>query len=227
MGKRILAVATNCGPQVHYGQTGLWLSELTHFTHEIARAGHEVTVASPKGGKIPLDVRSTSKGQMSDPANQAFLSDPRTRDSLENSAAAGDLKASDFDLIYLSGGHGTMWDFRQSPELQRLITEMYSSGKLVTGVCHGVAGFIDSVDRDGNSIVKGKKVTGFSNFEDRLAGSLKYMPYLLETDIKAKGALYRKNLIPFTPRVEEEGNLLTGQNPQSAKSLALRSLQRL
>lgn len=119
-----------------------------------------------------------------------------------------------------------MWDFRQSPELQNLITQMFSSGKLVTGVCHGVCGFIDSVDRDGKSIIIGKNVTGFSNFEDRLAGSLKHMPYLLEDELKRKGANYKKNFLPFTVRTEESGNLITGQNPMSAKALAKLILNR-
>jgi putative intracellular protease/amidase len=225
--KRVLAIATNSGPNLHYGQTGLWLSELTHFTHALAEAGHHVDIASPKGGKIPLDVRSAAPGQMKDPANVAFMNEPRFRDTLENSIAVKDMDPSKYDVIYLSGGHGTMWDFRQSPELQKVITEMFSSGKLVTGVCHGVCGFIDSVDKEGRSIVQGKRVTGFTNLEDRLAGSLKYMPYLLEDDLKKAGAVYRKNFLPFTVRIEEEGNLITGQNPMSAKALAQRVLTRI
>jgi putative intracellular protease/amidase len=225
--KRVLAIATNSGPKIHYGQTGLWLSELTHFTHVLTEAGHHVDIASPKGGKIPLDVRSTAPGQMKDPANVAFMNEPRFRDTLENSIAVKDVDPSKYDVIYLSGGHGTMWDFRQSPELQKVITEMFSSGKLVTGVCHGVCGFIDSVDKEGKSIVQGKRITGFTNFEDRLAGSLKHMPYLLEDDLKKAGAVYRKNFLPFTVRIEEEGNLITGQNPMSAKALAQRVLTRI
>ncbi|MBT9559257.1 MAG: type 1 glutamine amidotransferase domain-containing protein [Myxococcales bacterium] len=225
--KRVIAIATNSGPTLHYGQTGLWLSELTHFTHELQRAGHRVDIASPTGGKIPLDANSIKASALKDPANVAFLSDPRMKATLDSSLAASDIDPASYDVLYLSGGHGTMWDFRQSPALQRLITAMSAAGKLLSGVCHGVCGFIDSVDVHGRSLVAGKRVTGFSNFEDRLAGSLKHMPYLLETELVAKGAVYRKNFLPFMSRVEEDGALLTGQNPQSVKALALQVLKRL
>lgn len=225
--KKIIAIATNAGPNIHYGQTGLWLSELTHFTEIMIQAGHHVDIASPKGGKIPLDVRSTSQSEMKDAANVHFMNDSRLKETLDKSIAAKDVDPAKYDVIYLSGGHGTMWDFRQSPELQNLITQMHSGGKLVTAVCHGVCGFIDAVDKDGKSIVVGKNVTGFSNFEDRLAGSLKHMPYLLEDELKRKGADYKKNFFPFTSRVEEAGNLITGQNPMSAKALASQVLNRI
>jgi putative intracellular protease/amidase len=125
------------------------------------------------------------------------------------------------------GGHGTMYDFRQSPDLQRVITALYSAGRHVTGVCHGVSGFVDSKDAGGELIVKGKSVTGFSNVEDTLAGVKRLLPFLLEDDLKKSGASYKKNLLPFTERVEVDGLLITGQNPQSAKAVGQRLVEQL
>ena len=224
---KVLAVSTSSGPTLSYGQTGLWLSELTHFTDEFLKAGHQVDVVTIKGGKIPLDVHSISKRQLKDPANVRFMDDAKLKESLENSVSLVGINSSDYDLIYLAGGHGTMWDFKQSPELQKIITEMNDQKKIITAVCHGVCGLLDSVNSNGNSLIKGKRITGFSNFEDRLAGTLKQMPYYLETELKKKEAIYEKNFLPFTSRTVEDGNIITGQNPQSAKALALHALRKL
>lgn len=218
---KILAIATNSNPELGKGKrTGLWLSELTHFVDGVQRAGYIVDIASPLGGKIPLDVSSISVRNLKDPANINFLADSRLKSSLENSLKIKNINVKDYVAIYLSGGHGTMWDFRQSKALQQKLTEFWGANKILSGVCHGVAGFIDTVDKDGKLIVKGKRVTGFSNLEDQIGGSKKYMPFLLEDDFKKNGALYRKNFFPFTSRVEVEPNFITGQNPQSAKDVA-------
>lgn len=218
--KKILAVATNSNPALRAGvKTGLWLSELSHFVEVMHMAGYEVVIASPLGGVIPLDESSVSAKNMADPANVSFMKNQKLRASLEHSVSISTLNTKEFDAIYLSGGHGTVWDFRQSEPLQNKITEFYSSGKIVSGVCHGVAGFIDSKDENGKMIVKGKRVTGFSNFEDTLVGGKKFIPFLLEAELRKSGALYRKNVIPFTERVEIDSNLITGQNPQSAKAV--------
>jgi putative intracellular protease/amidase len=221
--EKILAIATNASPSLHGKPTGLWLSELTHFLDVIERAGYAYDLASPKGGKIPIDERRKSlAGQVkSDPVNARYMADKRFRALLETSLPCADVNPNDYVALYLSGGHGTMFDFRQSMELQRLITELYSDQKPVSGVCHGVSGFIDSVDRDGRRIVKGKAVTGFSNFEDTLDGSKKLMPFLLQDELERSGASYRRNFIPFTKRVEVDDQLITGQNPQSAAGVGL------
>lgn len=218
--KKILALATNSNPELSNGKrTGLWLSELTHFAEVVSQAGYQVDVASPAGGKIPLDENSFTEKEMKDRANVWFMGDARLKNFLENSLRISEVNVNDYKAIYLSGGHGTVWDFRQSESLQKKLTEFHSVGKVLSGVCHGVAGFIDTKDKHGNRLVSGKKVTGFSNFEDMLAGSKKYMPFLLEDEFKNIGARYRKNFLPFTARVEVEPNFITGQNPQSARAV--------
>ncbi len=223
---RVLAVATNNAADINGKKTGLWLSELTHFLDVIERAGIAFDLASPLGGKIPLDEKSVESVK-SDPVNVRFMADPKFVEALEHSMKCADVDASRYDAIYLSGGHGTMFDFRQSRDLQRVITEMAGAGRYLTGVCHGVAGFVDAVDPSGAVIVKGKRVTGFSNLEDTLAGSKKAMPFLLEDELKRNGADYQKNLLPFTSRVEVDGKLISGQNPQSAKAVGERLVEHL
>jgi putative intracellular protease/amidase len=219
--QKILTIATNSKPELHGHPTGLWLSELTHFLDVVDRAGYSYDLASPLGGKIPIDERrgNLAKQVRKDPVNARFMADATFTARLENSLKCSDVAAQDYVALYLSGGHGTMFDFRQSPALQALITALYSRGSYLSGVCHGVSGFIDSKDERGTLIVSDKVVTGFSNFEDTLDGSKKLMPFLLEDELKRNGAHYKRNLIPFTARVEADGRLITGQNPQSARGV--------
>lgn len=217
--RKILLVATNDATLINGKKTGLWLSELTHFLEVVVKAGYEWDLASPKGGKIPLDEGSATPKQLEDPANARFMKDPRFVEALERSIPCAQVDPSQYVAVYLSGGHGTMFDFRQSPDLQKVITAMSANGAYLTGVCHGVAGFVDAVDASGASLVKGRLVTGFSNMEDTLAGSKSSMPFLLEDALEAAGAKYKKNLLPFTCHVETDGKLITGQNPQSARKV--------
>jgi putative intracellular protease/amidase len=227
--EKILAIATNSSPSLHGKPTGLWLSELTHFLDVIVDAGYAYDLASPRGGVIPIDERRKSlDGQVnSDPVNARFMADPSFKRHLSASLACSDVDPSAYVAIYLSGGHGTMFDFRQSAELQRIISALYASGRHLSGVCHGVSGFIDSVDAAGRRIVDGKVVTGFSNFEDTLDGSRKLMPFLLEDELVRNGARYRKNFLPFTSRVEIDERLITGQNPQSARGVGVALVEEL
>lgn len=225
MGK-ILTIATSDATELNGKKTGLWLSELTHFLDVVVRAGFDYDVASPKGGKVPLDEKS-AESLTSDPVNARFMADASFVGKLERSLKCAEVDPSQYTALYLSGGHGTMFDFRQSPDVQRLITAVYAADRYVTGVCHGVSGFVDAADGRGGLIVKGRRVTGFSNFEDTLGGTKRLMPFLLEDELKRNGAEFHKNLIPFTSRVEVDGKLITGQNPQSAKAVGERLVEHL
>ncbi|HMI94264.1 MAG TPA: type 1 glutamine amidotransferase domain-containing protein, partial [Polyangiales bacterium] len=219
---KILAIATNDATELKGKRTGLWLSELTHFLAVIEDAGFGYDLASPQGGRIPLDERSAVAAQLKDAVNARYMANPAFKQRLEQSLSCSDVEPAQYVALYLSGGHGTMFDFRQSSALQRLITTMYSADKYLSGVCHGVAGFVDAKDAGGRVIVTGKNVTGFSNFEDGLAGTKRLLPFLLEDALKQNGARYKKNLLPFTERVELDGKLITGQNPQSAAAVGRR-----
>jgi putative intracellular protease/amidase len=225
--RKILAVATSDATVLNGKKTGLWLSELTHFLDVIDRAGFTFDLASPLGGKVPLDEKSVTPGELKEPVNARFLADPTFVAKLENSLKCSEVDPTQYVALYLAGGHGTMFDFRQSADLQRIITALYSADRFVSGVCHGVSGFVDSVDARGERIVRGKDVTGFSNMEDTLAGTKKLMPFLLEDALKESGGNYKKNLLPFTNRVEVDGKLITGQNPQSARGVGEAMVQAL
>jgi len=225
----ILAIATNSAPLLHGRPTGLWLSELTHFLAVIEDAGFRYDLASPAGGKIPIDERRKSLAAQvqNDSINARFMNDESFVAQLQESRKCSELDPTRYVAIYLSGGHGTMFDFRQSASLQQVITQLCAAGRLLSGVCHGVSGFVDSVDGRGESIVRGRRVTGFSNLEDAVDGSKRLMPFLLEDEIKRSGAHYKRNLIPFTSRVEDDGPLITGQNPQSARAVGVALVERL
>jgi putative intracellular protease/amidase len=225
--KKILAVATNDATVLKDHRTGLWLSELTHVLDVVVAAGYGYDLASPAGGKIPLDEGSIKGSSAKDPVNARFMDDPAFQAKLEYSIPCAEVVTAGYAAIFLSGGHGTMFDFRQSPALQKLITTFYSANRPVAAVCHGVSGLLDAVDANGTSIVKGKVVTGFSNVEDTLAGVKNLMPFLLEDALQEQGATYKKNLVPFTERVETDGLLITGQNPQSARGVGMKLVEAL
>src|SRR5688572_10799243 len=127
--RKILAIATNANPLLHGKPTGLWLSELTHFLDVVVQAGYAYHVASPLGGTIPIDERRKDlDGQVrSDSVNARFMASTEFRRQLETSLACAQVDASDYVALYLSGGHGTMFDFRSSAPLQQLITAMHAS----------------------------------------------------------------------------------------------------
>jgi putative intracellular protease/amidase len=227
MKRRILTIVTSDATKLKDHKTGLWLSELTHFLEAVCDAGFDYDIASPCGGKVPLDEGSATPKALAESVNERFLADPEFVKKLEASIPLSGVDANNYVALYLAGGHGTMFDFRGNVHLQKLIAAFSDSERFVTGVCHGVAGLVDVVDGRGQLIVKDKRVTGFSNFEDALAGTKSLMPFLLEDALEANGAKYSKNLVPFTSRVEIDGILITGQNPQSAKAVGEELVKRI
>lgn len=221
MTKRILHVVTNVD---HYESdsshpTGLWLSELTHAWDEFDAQGFEQTIVSPAGGRSPLEPRSlkfptydkSAKAWHENPARMALLDDTRSPDQLQS---------SDFDAIFFTGGHAVMYDFPDSEGLQRLTREIFEAGGVVGAVCHGYCGLLNTELSDGRLLVDGRRLTGFSWQEEVLAGVAKLVPYNVEADMKERGADYHKTLVPFAPYAIADGNLVTGQNPGSAKKTA-------
>lgn len=199
--------------------TGLWLSELVHFYDIAKQAGHQLTLASPKGGKTPIDPESL-KPLFLDDLTESYFKDADFMALLETTTAFSDLKADDYQAIYLTGGHGTMFDFPDNADLQALIARFYEVDKIVSAVCHGPTGLINVKLSNGEWLVKDKKITGYSWVEEHLAFRHNDVPFNLEETLEQRGAKYQKNLVPMTSHVEVEGNLLTGQNPMSTKALA-------
>lgn len=138
-------------------------------------------------------------------------------DATENPA---DINAEDFDAIYFTGGHGVLFDFPDAEEIQRITREIFEAGGVVSTVCHGYCGLLETRLSNGDFLVKGRKLTGYSWVEEILAGVAKDVPYDVEQRMKDKGALYEKALIPFISKVVVDDRLVTGQNPGSAKATA-------
>ncbi len=217
---KILIVVTNINTYASGNlETGLWLSELTHIYHAAIEKGDEITIASPKGGKVPIDPESL-KPLMLDKISKAYWNDTSFRELLENSKSLPEVSGKDFDLVYLAGGHGTMYDFPGDTTLQNIIRNQYEKGKMVAAICHGVGGLMNVKLSNGEYLIKDRKITGFNWFEESLANRKKKVPFNLEAGIKERGADYRKAFIPMTSKVVVDGNLITGQNPFSSKETA-------
>ncbi|MFC7446932.1 type 1 glutamine amidotransferase domain-containing protein [Rhodococcus daqingensis] len=222
MTKRILHVVTNVA---HYADpsepTGLWLSELTHAHEIFAAKGYEQRIVSPQGGLSPLEPRSL-KWPNVDATAKAWLADDARKALLSNTARPDEVDPADFDAIYFTGGHAVMWDFPDDAGLQRITRDVYERGGIVSSVCHGYCGLLNTKLSDGTLLVAGRRLTGFSWREEVLARVSGKVPYNVEEDMKRRGALYEKALLPFTSKVVVDGRLVTGQNPQSAKATAER-----
>ncbi|XVO85175.1 type 1 glutamine amidotransferase domain-containing protein [Pseudomonas palleroniana] len=218
--RQILVILTNHSSYPsRTDTTGLWLTELTHFTDVVEAAGYSTVFASPKGGAVPLDERSLGWLYM-DKAAREHLQSPAFRTRLQNTLSIADVDPSQFGVIYFTGGHGVMWDFPNNPDLRRVAESIYNKGGIVSAVCHGVAGLLDLKDEKGQLIIKGKNITGFSDREELLSGMKSQVPFFLEDKLVNQGARYRKGWLPFTSFAVTDGRLVTGQNPQSPKAVA-------
>lgn len=220
MTKRILHVVTNVS---HYDDpshpTGLWLSELVHAWEVFQAHGFEQSIVSPQGGLVPLEPRSL-KFPSYDKAAKSWHNDPARMALLENTASPEKINSADYDAIYFTGGHAVMYDFPDSEGLQRITREIWERGGIVSSVCHGYCGLLNTKLSDGSLLVEGRKVTGFAWKEEVLARVNKLVPYKAEDEMKGRGALYEKALLPFVSYAIADGNLVTGQNPGSAKATA-------
>ncbi|WP_166000993.1 type 1 glutamine amidotransferase domain-containing protein [Bacillus sp. Cs-700] len=213
MSKHILMVVTTADKMNNELDTGLWLSEFGEAYIEFAKKGYEITVASPKGGKAPVDDRSLEAGD----TPQEILD---TAKHLENTLKLDEVKdITTFDAIFMPGGHGTMFDLPENVKLHEVVRDMYEADKLVAAVCHGPAGLVGVTLSDGTPLVKNQTVTGFTDEEERATTLDQYMPFLLETRLRELGANF-VGADNWADHVQVSGKLVTGQNPQSTISVA-------
>ncbi|MFF8020516.1 type 1 glutamine amidotransferase domain-containing protein [Streptomyces sp. NPDC007896] len=223
--RRVLAVATN---QATYGtnphRTGLWIGELVHFHARVRQAGFEVDLVSPAGGQVPLDPRST---RWADRLVREYMSDRAFMSSLDRTTKAADIDPARYAAIFYTGGHGVMWDFPSNAALQQVAREIYENGGVVSSVCHGACGLLNITLSDGTLLVDGRTVTGFSTAEERVATVKKRVPFLLEDELRERGAHYVRNTIPMTPFATADGRLVTGQNPYSTKAVTAKIIETL
>lgn len=229
---RILAIVTNTADYVKVGyRTGLWLGELTHFWDVAVEAGCAVDIASPSGGRVPIDPESLMLTEMG--AALGFSGSVHARyrsrdfmDLLKQTPSVADVVAAPYDALYLAGGHGAMFDFTSGP-VPDLVARFYDDGKIVSAVCHGPCGLLEARLVNGQYLVEGRNVTGFSWKEEVTAKRHDAVPYSLEDELRARGAHYTTALLPFATHVVEDGPLITGQNPKSAAGVAKAVVRRL
>lgn len=225
---RILVIVTNAGEYEKVGyRTGLWLGELTHFYDYVTENGFEVDIASPSGGFVPLDPESLAHDVLAELGTDERYRDREFMNLLEDTKEVADVNIEDYDAIYLTGGHGVMFDFPQSDDLESLIARFYETDRVVSTVCHGACGLLDVNLSTGEPLVKDRNVTGFSWPEEEAAQRDEAVPYSLQDGLKELGANYSVADQPFETYVVEDGQLITGQNPGSARAVAEAVVERL
>ena len=215
---KILMVLTSHDQLGNTGRkTGFWLEEFAAPYFVFRDAGVELTLASPKGGQPPIDAKSDL------PENQThamarFKQDKRAQKELSQTVKLADVKAEDYDAVFYPGGHGPMWDLAEDPNSIALLESFYNAGKPIALVCHS-PGVLRHVTYKGEPLVKGKRVTGFTNGEEEEVQLTKVVPFLVEDQLLRLGAIFekQKNWQPFSII---DGRLITGQNPASSTSAA-------
>jgi len=199
-------------------KTGFWLEEFASPYYHLKDAGVEVTLASPSGGQPPLDPKSNEPDFHTD-ATRRFDSDSSARNELANTAKLAEMNVEDFDAVFYPGGHGPLWDLYSDSDSIALIEKFIAAGKPVAAVCHAPAVLLNVKDENGEPLVKGKNVTGFSNSEEAAVALTDVVPYLLEDQLVAMGGSYQK-VDDWNSLAVVDGLIITGQNPASSDAVA-------
>ena len=206
-------------------KTGFWLEELASPYYYLRDAGVQVTLASPRGGQPPLDPKSHEPDFQTD-ATRRFDDDQAAQNELANTAKLAEMKVEDFDAVFYPGGHDPLWDLHNDNDSIALIEGFIAAGKPVATVCHGPAVLLRVKDQNGAPLVKGKKVTGFSNSEEAAVELTNVVPYLVEDQLVAKGGEYQK-VEDWHSLAVVDGLIITGQNPGSSAAVAKALLKRI
>lgn len=206
-------------------KTGFWLEEFASPYYVFKDAGVDITLASPKGGQPPLDPSSDSDDAQTE-STRRFKDDSEAQDHLANTVTLSSVNANDFDAVFYPGGHGPLWDLSQDQDSIALIENAYNANKPVGAVCHAPAVFKDVKDQNGEALVKGKKVTAFSNSEEDAVQLTEVVPFLVEDMLKEHGGNYDKG-DDWSSFVQVDGHLITGQNPASSAATAEAILDQL
>lgn len=213
--KKILMILTSHEQMENTdSKTGLWLGEFTDPYYEFIDAGYQVTLASPRGGRPPVDPMSQLTENVTG-ANRRFQDDEIAKTAFERTNVLSTIKAADYDAVFFPGGHGPLWDLANDEHCGRLILDFYNTGKPVAAVCHGPAALIKAEELQAG-FLQGKRISAFTDTEEMMVGRKDNVPYLLETKLKELGADLHSALVPFMSHVEIDGLLITGQNPLSA-----------
>jgi putative intracellular protease/amidase len=199
-------------------KTGFWIEEFAAPYYLLTDAGVEVSLASPKGGQPPIDPKSAEPDAQTE-ATKRFDRDPATQQKLASTLPLPQVRADDYDALFFPGGHGPLWDLSIDEHSIALIEAFYRQQKPVAAVCHGPAVLAPTRDANGEPLVKGRKVTGFTNTEEEAVQLTHIVPFLVEDRLKELGGIYSK-AGDWQPYVVRDGLLITGQNPASSEPAA-------
>ena len=206
-------------------KTGFWLEEFAAPYYVFTDAGAQVTLVSPKGGQPPLDPKSDEPDAQTD-STRRFKADAAAQSALAHTGKLADVSGDGFDAVFYPGGHGPLWDLAEDKNSIRLIEATIAAGKPVAAVCHAPAVLRHVRGADGSPLVKGRKVTGFTNSEEAAVQLSAIVPFLVEDMLIEKGGHYSK-AADWQPHVVRDGLLITGQNPASSEAAAVALLDQL
>ena len=224
MAKKVLFVLSSAKTSPWGKDTGYWLEEVASPYNLLVDAGYEVEISSIAGGEPPLDLGSTAESYVTEDTVR-FVADPAAKAKMASTKPVADYveraKTGEFSAVFLPGGHGAALDFQPSTELKSVIESVYASNGAVAAVCHGCAGLMTPVDSaTGFALVKGKKITGFSDTEETQVGLFGIVPFSIEAEFKKLGAIY-EHADAWNPKVCVDSRIITGQNPQSSKEVGV------
>ena len=216
---RVLMVLTSHDQLGDTGEkTGFWLEEFAAPYYRLLDAGAELTLASPAGGQPPLDPKSSAPDAQT-AATERFNSDEAAQEVLAATRRLSELEAADFDAVFYPGGHGPLWDLADDADSIAMIEALLQQGKPVAAVCHAPAVLVNVKAESGEPVVKGRRVSGFSNTEEAAVGLTDVVPFLLEDRLVELGGEYLRSE-DWHPHAEVDGLLITGQNPASSELVA-------
>ncbi|TYL44034.1 type 1 glutamine amidotransferase domain-containing protein [Dickeya chrysanthemi] len=223
---KILMVLTSHDQLGNTGKkTGFWLEEFAAPYYVFKDAGAEVVLASPAGGQPPLDPKSDLP-EFQTELTHRFKADPAAQQALATTVKLDSVSMDDFDTVFYPGGHGPLWDLAESPTSIALIEAFERAGKPIGFVCHAPGVLRHVKAANGEPLIKGRRVTGFTNSEEAAVELTDVVPFLIEDEFQKLGGLYSKGP-DWHPYLVEDGTLITGQNPASSEVVAKALLKQL
>lgn len=214
--KAILCILTNNGVKGSSGYpTGFWLCELTLPLHEFINAEFAYCIASPLGGKSPMDPMSVD---LKDPINELFMNSDDFKNQIENTIPLKDIHIKEYSAIFFPGGHGPLWDLPNNPLVHEMVKQLFESDGIISAVCHGPCALVNVQLSNKDYLVRGKKVVSFTNNEEIEMQNTEIVPFSVQTAMSNAHAKFME-MPNWSNNVIIDGNLITGQNPQSAASV--------
>ena len=216
---KVLIVLTSHSDLGNTGEkTGFWIEEFAAPYCVLADAGVQITIASPKGGQPPIDPKSELADFQTE-ATRRYDKDASLQEKLAHTVKLGEVNVDDYDAVFYPGGHGPLWDLATDKNSIALIEAFYNNNKPIAFVCHAPGALVNAKLPNGEPLVKGKEVTGFSNTEEEAVQLTKVVPFLLEDEMMKLGGHYSKGA-DWGSYVKVDGLLITGQNPSSSEAAA-------